>query len=75
MTYLLLNTKKLKRHLMMFLGFAKKYNGCVSIGLITNEEFLVLSDFDLPSFIDSAPSFEITSNLTDWPNLSDYDID
>ena len=44
-------------------------------GLLTNEEFLGLRDFDLPSFIDSAPSFEITSNLTKLPNLSDYDID
>ena len=44
-------------------------------GLLTNEEFLGLCDFDLPSFIDSAPSFEITSNLTNLPNLSDYDID
>ena len=44
-------------------------------GLLTNEEFLGLRDFDLPSFIDSAPSFEITSNLTNLPNLSDYDID
>ena len=44
-------------------------------GLLTNEEFLGLCDFDLPSFIDSAPSYEITSNLTNLPNLSDYDID
>ena len=44
-------------------------------GLLTNEEFLGLCDFDLPSLIDSAPSFEITSNLTNLPNLSDYDID
>ena len=41
-------------------------------GLLTKEELLGLNDFDLPSFIDSAPSFEITSNLTDLPNLSDY---
>ena len=38
-------------------------------------EFLVLRGLELPSFIDSAPSFEITSNLMDLPNLSDYDID
>ena len=44
-------------------------------GILTNEEVLGLKDFDLPSFIDSATSFEITSNLTDLPNLSDYDID
>ena len=44
-------------------------------GSLANEEFLGLYDFDLPSFIDSAPAFEITSNLMDLPNLSDYDID
>ena len=44
-------------------------------GSLANDEFLGLRDFDLPSFIDSAPSFEITSNLMDLPNLSDYDID
>ena len=44
-------------------------------GTLSNEGFLGLKDFDLPSFIDSAPSFEITSNLTDLPNLSYYDID
>ena len=43
-------------------------------GTISNEQFLGLKDFDLPSFINSSPSFEITSNLTDLPNLSDYDI-
>ena len=42
---------------------------------LANEEVLGLHDFDLPSFIDSAPAFEITSNLMDLPNLSDYDID
>ena len=44
-------------------------------GSLTNDEFLGLRDFDLPSFTDSAPSFEVTSNLMDLPNLSDYDID
>ena len=44
-------------------------------GSLANDEFLVLQDFDLPSFIDTAPSFEFTSNLMDLPNLSDYDID
>ena len=44
-------------------------------GSLSNDEFFGLHDFDLPSFVDSAPSFEITSNLMDLPNLSDYDID
>ena len=39
------------------------------------KNFLSLHGFDLPSFIDSAPSFEITSNLTDLSNHSDNDID
>ena len=43
-------------------------------GSLANEELLGLHDFDLPSFIDSAPAFEITSSLMDLPNLSDYDI-
>ena len=34
-----------------------------------------LFDFDKPSVVDSLPSFEITSRLTNLPNLQDYDID
>ena len=44
-------------------------------GSLPNEELLGIVDFDLPSFIDSAPMFEITSNLMNLPNLSDFDID
>ena len=44
-------------------------------GPLENDELLGLYNFDLPSFVDSAPSFEIISNLTNLPNLSDYDID
>ena len=44
-------------------------------GQLENEELSNLYEFDLPSFINSVPSFEITSNLVDLPNLSDYDID
>ena len=44
-------------------------------GSLPNEELLGIGDFDLPSFIDSAPMFEITSNLMNLPNLSDFDID
>ena len=36
---------------------------------------LDLFDFDKPSAVDSLPSFEITSQLTNLPNLQDYDID
>ena len=44
-------------------------------GSLPNEELLGIGDFDLPSFIDSAPMVEMTSNLMDLPNLSDSDID
>ena len=44
-------------------------------GQLENEELSNLYDFDFPSFVDSVPSFEITSRLTNLPNLSDYDID
>ena len=44
-------------------------------GSLENEELSGLSDYDLPSLIDLAPSFEISFSLTDLPNLSDYDID
>ena len=39
------------------------------------KELSNLYDFDLPSFVDYAPSFETTSNLSNLPNLEDYDID
>ena len=42
---------------------------------LANEDLLGLYDFDLPSFVDSTPSFEVASNLMNLPNLSDYDID
>ena len=32
-------------------------------------------ELDKPSVVDSLPSFEITSHLTNLPNLQDYDID
>ena len=44
-------------------------------GSLENDELSGLCDFDLPSLIDSAPSFEITSNLMALPHLSEYDID
>ena len=44
-------------------------------GSLTNKELSELHGFDLPSFVDSTPSFEISSNLVNLPNLSDYDID
>ena len=42
---------------------------------LTNEDLLGLYDSDLPSFVDSTPSFEVTADLMNLPNLSDYDID
>ncbi len=44
-------------------------------GSIENEPLSYLFDFDKPSVVDSLPSFEITSHLTNLPNLQDYDID
>ena len=44
-------------------------------GTIENETSINLFDFDKPSVVDSLPSFEITSHLTNMPNLQDYDID
>ena len=44
-------------------------------GSLDNEELSNLNELDFPSFVDSIPSFEITSGLTNLPNLGDYDID
>ena len=44
-------------------------------GQLDNDELSNLHDFDFASFVDSMPSFEITSSLTNLPNLGDYDID
>ena len=44
-------------------------------GSLDTEELSNLYDFDVPSFFDSALSFEIASCLTNLPNLHDYDID
>ena len=44
-------------------------------GSIENEALSNLFNFDKPSVVDSLPSFEITSHLTNLPNLQDYDID
>ena len=45
------------------------------IGSLDNEELSNLYEFDFPSFLDSMPSFEITSGLTKLPNLGGFDID
>ena len=42
---------------------------------LENEELSNLFNFDFPSWVDSAPSFEITSGLINLPNLDGYDID
>ena len=44
-------------------------------GAVDNEVLSNLFDFDIPSFVDSVPSFEVTSHLTKVPNLQDYDVD
>ena len=44
-------------------------------GQLDNEELLNLHGCDIPSWVDSVPSFKITSGLTNLPNLDDYDID
>ena len=44
-------------------------------GQFENEDLSNLYDFDFPSWVDSAPSFETTSRLINLPNLDDYDID
>ena len=43
--------------------------------LESDEVLLGLNGFNLPSLVDSLPSFEIPSKLTNLPNLSDYDTD
>ena len=42
---------------------------------LANEDLSGLYDFDLPSFVDSTPPFEVASNFMNLPNLSDYNID
>ena len=44
-------------------------------GSMDYEEVTNLNNFDLASFVDLAPSFEIASGLINLPNLEDYDID
>jgi len=44
-------------------------------GSIENETLSNLFGYDKPSVVDSLPSFEITSHLTNLPDLHDYDID
>ena len=44
-------------------------------GSMENDELPKLFSSDVQSFVDFAPSFEITSNLLNLPNLDGYDID
>ena len=44
-------------------------------GSLEKEELLNLHDNNFPSWVDSMPSFEITSGLINLPDLGDYDID
>ena len=44
-------------------------------GAVDNEVLSNLFDIDIPSFVDSVPSFEVTSQLTNLPSLQDYDVD
>ena len=47
----------------------------VPFGCESDDVLLPLSAIDLPSIIDFLPSFEISSDLTNLPNLADYDTD
>ncbi len=51
------------------------YESIFPFGSIENEPLLNLFEHDIPSLIDTLPSFDITSHLTNLPNLQDYDID
>ena len=44
-------------------------------GHLENDELSNLYDVDFPSYVDSVSCFEITSGLTNLPNMDDYDID
>jgi len=44
-------------------------------GSVDNEELFNLNNFDFPSIVDSALSFEIVSGFISLPNFGDYDID
>ena len=43
--------------------------------LVTDNVLLGLSDMDMPSITDTLPSFEIVSQVSSLPNLTDYDTD
>ena len=43
-------------------------------GRLDNDELSNLNHFDIPTFLDSMPSFEIASRLSNLPNLDDNDI-
>ena len=69
------------QHDSPYLGFFESLKGFTStkimfpFGQLDNDELSILYDFDFPSFLDSMPSFEITSGLSNLPNLDDHDID
>ena len=44
-------------------------------GLLDNNELANLYDCNFPFWVDTIPSFEITSDLVNLPYLDDYDID
>ena len=55
--------------------FLKSTTVIFPFGSLDTEELPKLNEFDFPSFLDSMPSFEITSGLTNLTNLEDYNID
>ena len=72
-TFLLLNMKFYLLSLMMFHSFVLTaqlpiMNSIFPFGSVENETLLNLFDFDKPSAVDSLPSFQITSRLTNLPN-------
>ena len=68
------------RHLHYLIWFCKKCaiadrESIFPFGTVENETLSDLFELDKPSVVDSLPSFEITSHLTNLPNLQDYEID
>ena len=51
------------------------HESILPFGSVENEVLSNIFYFDIPSAVDSLPSFEVTSHLTDLPDLQDYDVD
>ena len=73
--YLIICSESCNKNWICLLCTVKNTAGIIQFTLEADESLFTLNSIHTHSLTNQAPSFDKTSQLTNLPNLSDYDID